>query len=241
MSLEASNWSKIVRVQECSPCTFGATRPQQAIHLVVEHNGEAERGLLVPAYDARRLAVTLLRALAAHRDALAEQIVEEFFPDGEPAEDWRVAEGWVPLQANAMTATGSNEVYAVAEPPPTAPPGGPRQLWEMELTGVTLRVRVPREDTLSLQILAGYRYGTDIRLIYRDSCVTGRFVVRIRHAQGVQLWGPDDQYNLPLHDLPRFAALPPGATFMLGGVLWTKMSLAELRRIIGKRLFHNRK
>ena len=110
-------------------------------------------------------------------------------------------------------------------------------------TGVKVRVRVPREGVLELEVVGGYRHGAKVMVVYRHggTATGGRFVFRLRHARGVQLWEGDESHHLLAADIARFDALAPGSKFVLGRIPWTKMSESDLRRVLGNGVLHNRR
>jgi hypothetical protein len=163
------------------------------------------------------------------------------------SEEWQLNEGWNVWQAKVADNSAGDTESSMPEHTHVFPAGiryspEPPQLEQMKGTDIRLRVRVEREDVLELEVLGGYRYGTHICLIYRCKCfVTGHFILRLRHARGVQLWEQDRRFHLGPEDLLRFDQLPAGARLKVGMIHWMKMSDDEISRVLGSRILHNRK
>ena len=239
-----SEWSKIVEVLVCEPCCAGESR-EPAVHLQLGHCGDIGDSLVLRLYDARLLVTSLIYALTSHGDAHAARIAECLLAR-HADEDWRLNEGWMrpgtpgPIPDTDSQAEAAHYTHIlinhnkfVLQPP---------HLPAMRGLGLTIRVAVEQKKLLEAEVVGGYRYGSQIYVIYRTrGNATGRFVLRVRHARGVQLWEQDRKYHVEATDLAQFDDLPVGATFKISGVNWIKMSAQELRRLVGRQLFHNRK
>jgi hypothetical protein len=239
-SNQMTQWSKLVEVQRCDSCRAGPDE-EPAVHLQLSHNGQIGDSMVMRLHDARVLAVSLLHAIASHGDHYAQDFIESY--SAKPGiDDWRVDEGWIVFSRQKSEAKQAKPDYLQFVPTDAQYSAEPPHLSSMAGMGRRIRVNVQHTQQIELDVLGGYRYCSHVNLLYRTSgYATGRFILRLRHAGGVQLWERDRRFHLPSTDLTHFDQLAPGDVFKLGGVTWTKMGTADVNLALRQVVYRNRR
>lgn len=112
-------------------------------------------------------------------------------------------------------------------------------------TGIEFSVNFP--DTplpqRRLRVLGGYKSGTDVRVVYRE-VAAGIFFDRIARFPAsrvgeIVLNMKNGPTCLLAADLERFEHLSDGAAFKVGRRRWTKLSTAEMKGLVGDKVFRS--
>jgi hypothetical protein len=229
----------VVNVLDCVPGNADQQHTGPPIGIVtVERCGEIE-SMLLTMRDVGRLAVDLLGILRFHGSTVADAIYERHFGDGwssllPPSGDENHAAPRAVTPPEATLTTQREPCFNPTLPDPEA-----NDSCGLPPLGLKVWVRLKKERPMGFEVFGGFGDGVDIILLHRffhdgnlknpiDSQMIVQKGKRLIRTFRTNEW-------LGKANWKHFALIPDGGTFRIRGKRWKKLTLKELRALLGRR------